>query len=129
MLEKHIWLLDLTDSDGNSALHYAAQKNNSQVVELLLNKQAQLAYKPNRERERQSPLHVAAHYGSTAAIKALPRRGRDGGQPRPQRLPRLRRQRQDERAQVPAPPCTPRGAACSTVSTTTATRLSTSPPR
>ena len=40
MLEKHIWLLDLTDSDGNNALHYTAQKNNSQVVELLLNKQA-----------------------------------------------------------------------------------------
>ncbi|TKV91501.1 hypothetical protein SEVIR_9G100500v4 [Setaria viridis] len=69
MVEKHIWLLDLTDSDGNNALHYAAQKNNSQVVELLLNKQAQLAYKPNGE--RQSPLHVAAHYGSTAVIKAM----------------------------------------------------------
>ncbi|CAN6315356.1 unnamed protein product [Urochloa humidicola] len=69
MLEKHIWLLDQTDSDGNNALHYAAQKNNPQVVELLRSKQVHLAYKPNKD--QQSPLHVAAHYGSTAAIKAL----------------------------------------------------------
>ncbi|TKV91494.1 hypothetical protein SEVIR_9G100100v4 [Setaria viridis] len=69
MLEKHIWLLDMTDSNGNNALHYAAQKNNSHVVELLLNMKTQLAY--TRNREQQSPLHVAAQYGSTAAIKAL----------------------------------------------------------
>jgi hypothetical protein len=69
MLAKHEQLVDMTDSNVNNALHYAAQKNNSHVVELLLGKKTQLAYSSNND--RQSPLHVAAQYGSTAVIKAL----------------------------------------------------------
>uniref|UniRef100_K3ZLR4 PGG domain-containing protein n=1 Tax=Setaria italica TaxID=4555 RepID=K3ZLR4_SETIT len=69
LLERRPELVERIDSNGNNALHYAAQKNNRRVVEMVLNKRTELAYKPNKE--RQSPLHVAAHYGSTEAIKAL----------------------------------------------------------
>ncbi|CAD6214431.1 unnamed protein product [Miscanthus lutarioriparius] len=70
MLEKqHAALLDMTDPNGNNALHYAAQKNNSHVVELLLGKKTQLA--SSRNKDQQYPLHIAAQYGSTAVIKAL----------------------------------------------------------
>nr|CAB3498294.1 unnamed protein product [Digitaria exilis] len=70
LLEKHPELLDLTDPDGNNALHYAAQKDKKrEVVEMLLHKRTELAYKRNSQ--RQTPLHVAAHRGSTDAIKAL----------------------------------------------------------
>ncbi|TVU45219.1 hypothetical protein EJB05_04695, partial [Eragrostis curvula] len=65
-------LIDLTDSDGNNALHYAGQMDHTRVmetVELLLNRQSELAYKRNLN--NLSPLQVAAHYGSTEAIKAL----------------------------------------------------------
>jgi hypothetical protein len=69
LLEKMPDLIDLTDSQGNNALHYAAQKDHQKAVELLLKKRTELAYKRNLE--SMSPLHVAAQYGSTAAIKAL----------------------------------------------------------
>jgi hypothetical protein len=69
LLEKRPELIDLTDSDGNNALHYAAQKNAQRAVEMLLGKRSELAYKGNLE--HLSPLHIAAHYGSTDAIKAL----------------------------------------------------------
>ncbi|CAL4987023.1 unnamed protein product [Urochloa decumbens] len=69
LLEKRPALTDLTDSDGNNALHYAAQEDYHQAVELLLNHRTELAYECNNQ--KQTPLHVAAHYGSTAAIRAL----------------------------------------------------------
>ncbi|XP_044960784.1 ankyrin repeat-containing protein ITN1-like [Hordeum vulgare subsp. vulgare] len=59
----------LTDSSGNNALHYAAQKNSACVVKLLLNRKVELAY--GRNRDLQSPLHVAANYGSTEAMVEL----------------------------------------------------------
>uniref|UniRef100_A0ACD5U939 Uncharacterized protein n=1 Tax=Avena sativa TaxID=4498 RepID=A0ACD5U939_AVESA len=59
----------LTDSSENNALHYAAQKNNARVVKLLLNRKVDLGYKRNRD--LQSPLHVAAYYGSTEAMAEL----------------------------------------------------------
>ncbi|CAL4983675.1 unnamed protein product [Urochloa decumbens] len=69
LLEKRPALTDLTDSDGNNALHYAAQEDYHQAVELLLNHRTELAYECNNQ--KQTPLQVAAHYGSTAAIRAL----------------------------------------------------------
>ncbi|GJM96529.1 hypothetical protein PR202_ga13372 [Eleusine coracana subsp. coracana] len=70
LLEKRPELIDLTDSDGNNALHYAAQKNDHRAVKMLLNTRTELAYKRN-QKNMFSPLHVAVHYGSTDAIKAL----------------------------------------------------------
>ncbi|TVU45190.1 hypothetical protein EJB05_04666, partial [Eragrostis curvula] len=70
LLEKRPELIDLTNSDGHNALHYAAQKNHPRAVELLLSKQSELAYMRNLK-NLWSPLHMAAHYGSTDAIKAL----------------------------------------------------------
>ena len=69
MLEKHHDLLDRSDSGGNNALHYAAQKDNKRVVKRLLRERTGLAYKRNDQ--NQTPLHVAAHHGSTNAIRAL----------------------------------------------------------
>jgi hypothetical protein len=69
LLDKRPELIDLTDSDGNNAVHYAAQKDSRRAVDLLLGKQSELAY--TRNQEHLSPLHVAARYGSTDAIKAL----------------------------------------------------------
>ncbi|CAO2149495.1 unnamed protein product [Urochloa humidicola] len=63
------WTIDLTDSDGNNALHYAAQQDYPRMVEALLKKRGNLAYRRNNE--QQSPLHVAACYGATKAIKAM----------------------------------------------------------
>lgn len=59
----------LTDSSENNALHYAAQKNNARVVKLLLNRKVDLGYKLNTDLK--SPLHMAAHYGSTEAMVEL----------------------------------------------------------
>ncbi|GJN23404.1 hypothetical protein PR202_gb11051 [Eleusine coracana subsp. coracana] len=70
LLEKRPELIDLTDSDGNNALHYAAQKNDHRAVKMLLNTRTELAYKRN-QKDLSSLLHVAAHYGSTDAIKAM----------------------------------------------------------
>jgi hypothetical protein len=92
LLEKRRDLIDLTDHEGNNAMHYAAQDHQRSGQSTVL------AYKRNLM--SMSPLHIAAQYGSTDAIKALPGRCRDGGQLWPQRLPRLRHQRQGERAQV-----------------------------
>jgi ankyrin repeat protein len=70
MLEKqHAALVDMTDSNGNNA-QYAAQKNNSHMVELLLATKTQLAY--SRNEDGQSPLHVATQYGT--ARRTLSRR-------------------------------------------------------
>ncbi|WVZ60474.1 hypothetical protein U9M48_010489 [Paspalum notatum var. saurae] len=70
LVEKFPQLLDATDSYGNNALHYAAQKKNkSGAAEVLLKDRTDLAYKQNNEKE--SPLHVAARHGSTDVIKAL----------------------------------------------------------
>ncbi|RLN39724.1 ankyrin repeat-containing protein [Panicum miliaceum] len=69
MLEKHHYLLDRSDSGGNNALHYAAQKDNKRVVKRLLKERTELAYKRNGQ--NQTPLHVAAHHGSTNSIRAL----------------------------------------------------------
>ncbi|RLN15532.1 ankyrin-3-like [Panicum miliaceum] len=69
LLEKRPALMELTDADGNNALHYAAQKDRQRAVEMLLKNRADLAYKCNNQ--KQTPLHVAARYGSAAAIKAL----------------------------------------------------------
>jgi ankyrin repeat protein len=64
--------LGLTDSSENNVLHYAAQRNNARVVKMLLSWKAELAYKRNRD--GQSPLHVAAYYGSTEAMREMLKR-------------------------------------------------------
>jgi hypothetical protein len=69
LVHKYPDLLGQTDYNGNNALHYAAQKNKSHSVEVLLREKQALAYMRNGE--RQSPLLVAARYGSTEVIKAL----------------------------------------------------------
>ncbi|KAJ3670371.1 hypothetical protein LUZ60_010695 [Juncus effusus] len=57
------------DSATNNALHYAAQTDNARIMEMLLNKDLPLAYLNNKE--SQTPLHVAALYGSTSSIQAI----------------------------------------------------------
>ncbi|KAL5198130.1 hypothetical protein ABZP36_001642 [Zizania latifolia] len=61
--------IDQKDSNGNTALHYAVQKNDARMVMTLLEHKEDLAYKCNID--RQSALHVAAYYGSTAAMVEL----------------------------------------------------------
>ncbi|KAI4978497.1 hypothetical protein ZWY2020_015250 [Hordeum vulgare] len=50
-------------------MHYATMKNNAGMVKLLLNRRLDLAYK--RYSRLESPLHVAAYYGSTEAMVEL----------------------------------------------------------
>jgi ankyrin repeat protein len=57
------------DSDGNSALHYAVQKDNAKIVEMLILKDTSLAYCNNLR--GQTPLHLAVQYGSELAIEAI----------------------------------------------------------
>ncbi|KAJ4801482.1 Ankyrin repeat family protein [Rhynchospora pubera] len=57
------------DTDGNNAVHYAAQKNNGRIVEMLITKEPSLAYGNNQW--GQPPLHVAVYYGAKLAIKAI----------------------------------------------------------
>ena len=78
LLEKRPELIDLTDSDGNTALHYAAHKDRQRAVEMLLRNGTDLAYRRNNQ--KQTPLHVAARYGSAAAIKALLRQCPDAAE-------------------------------------------------
>jgi ankyrin repeat protein len=61
--------LNLTDSSQNNVLHYAAQRNNARMVDMLLSRNESLAYRRNRD--LQSPLHVAAYYGSTEAMREM----------------------------------------------------------
>ena len=72
LLEKRSDLISLTDSSGNNAVHYAVQENDARAVDMLLKMQVSLAYERNHV--QQTPLHVAARYGSPEAIKALLRR-------------------------------------------------------
>ncbi|KAL5198246.1 hypothetical protein ABZP36_001758 [Zizania latifolia] len=67
--EKPELRIDLKDSDGNTALHIAAQKNNARMVRTLLKHKEDLAHVRNNA--DQSALHVAAYYGSTAAAAEL----------------------------------------------------------
>ncbi|CAN6372704.1 unnamed protein product [Urochloa humidicola] len=69
LLEKRPELIDLTDSNGNNVLHYAAQKDLQRVAEMLLKRRTNLAYERNLQ--GMSPLHVAVLYGSMEVIKVL----------------------------------------------------------
>jgi len=68
-LENRSDLIEVTDEFGNTALHYAAQKNNGKMVEMLLGKHHSLAYLKNHD--GRSSLHVAAVHNSSAAIKEI----------------------------------------------------------
>ncbi|KAL6905526.1 hypothetical protein ACP4OV_003127 [Aristida adscensionis] len=70
LMEKRPQLIEETDSDGNNALHYAAQNNHKRAAHILLEQRRELATQGNRVRQ-QSPLHVAAHHGSTGAMREL----------------------------------------------------------
>ncbi|XP_072951669.1 protein ACCELERATED CELL DEATH 6-like [Typha angustifolia] len=69
LLEARSDFIKVADSSGNTALRYAAQKNNTKMIEMLLNKEPFLAYIKNHD--GQSPLHSAAAYGSNSAIKEI----------------------------------------------------------
>ncbi|KXG28826.1 hypothetical protein SORBI_3005G172100 [Sorghum bicolor] len=87
LVVRDVKILNSKTPQDNTALHLAAlhghaefarevlavseelMKNNSHVVELLLIRKTELAY--SRNKDRQSPRHVAAQYGSTDVIKAL----------------------------------------------------------
>uniref|UniRef100_A0A0D3GNA5 PGG domain-containing protein n=1 Tax=Oryza barthii TaxID=65489 RepID=A0A0D3GNA5_9ORYZ len=62
-------LIDITDSAGSTALHYAAQKNDARMVSMLLDLKPELASRPNDR--KQSALHVAAVNGSIAAATEI----------------------------------------------------------
>ncbi|KAL5198739.1 hypothetical protein ABZP36_002251 [Zizania latifolia] len=62
-------MIDQKDSNGNTALHFAAQKNDAHMVRTLLKHKEDLAH--GRNNAEQSALHVAANYGSTKAAKEL----------------------------------------------------------
>jgi ankyrin repeat protein len=64
-------LLDATTSEEQIGLTDSSE-NNALLVKLLLNRKVDLAYKRNMH--LQSPLHVAAHYGSTEAMAELLKR-------------------------------------------------------
>uniref|UniRef100_A0A0E0AGU6 PGG domain-containing protein n=1 Tax=Oryza glumipatula TaxID=40148 RepID=A0A0E0AGU6_9ORYZ len=71
-------LIDLTDAVGNTALHFAAQKNDKRMVRMLLDHRPDLAHRRNDR--QQSALHVAAYYGSTAAAAELLRHSPDSAE-------------------------------------------------
>ncbi|KAF0908828.1 hypothetical protein E2562_028712 [Oryza meyeriana var. granulata] len=71
-------LIDLTDAIGNTALHFAAQKNDKRMVSMLLDHKPDLAHRRNHR--LQSALHVAAFYGSTAAATELLRHSPDAAE-------------------------------------------------
>jgi hypothetical protein len=71
-------LIDLTDAVGNTALHFAAQKNDKRMVRMLLDHKPDLAHRRNER--QQSALHVAAYYGSTAAAAELLRHSPDAAE-------------------------------------------------
>lgn len=69
LLDQRSVFLKHVDSDGNNALHYAAQNDNAKMVEMLTLKDSSLAYSNNHW--GQPPLHVAVQNGSKSAIKAI----------------------------------------------------------
>uniref|UniRef100_A0A0D9WWH4 PGG domain-containing protein n=1 Tax=Leersia perrieri TaxID=77586 RepID=A0A0D9WWH4_9ORYZ len=71
-------LIDMTDSIGNTALHFAAQKNNARMASMLLDAEPNLAHRRNDR--QQSPLHVAAFYGSASAATELLRHSPDAAE-------------------------------------------------
>ncbi|XP_040382364.1 ankyrin repeat-containing protein At5g02620-like [Oryza brachyantha] len=76
--KKEADLIDLTDDAGNTALHFAAQKNDKMMVRMLLKQRAELAHRRNGR--QQSALHVAAYYGSTVAATELLRHSPDAAE-------------------------------------------------
>nr|CAD1841111.1 unnamed protein product [Ananas comosus var. bracteatus] len=70
LLEKRTDLLKVVDEHGNNALHYAVRKDKKEMVKMLLERDTSLAYQINKE-EGQSPLHEAALYSSSSAVKEI----------------------------------------------------------
>ena len=62
-------LVEVTDSSGNNALHYAAWHNRVHMISMLHNKNSTLAYMKNIEQH--TALHMAAKYGSVEAAREL----------------------------------------------------------
>ncbi|KAM3406963.1 hypothetical protein ACQJBY_000790 [Aegilops geniculata] len=69
LLDNIVKLVQVTDSSGNNALHYAAWHNRVHMISMLHNKNSTLAYMKNIE--QQTALHVAAKYGSLEAAREL----------------------------------------------------------
>ncbi|KAM0943861.1 putative ankyrin repeat-containing domain, PGG domain, ankyrin repeat-containing domain superfamily [Dioscorea sansibarensis] len=69
LLQNNADLICQCDAHGNTALHSAAQKNYSNIVDLLLRKNLDLAYSKNNDGN--PPLLVATASGSNAAVKEI----------------------------------------------------------
>ncbi|KAK1327106.1 hypothetical protein QJS10_CPA01g01000 [Acorus calamus] len=69
IIEKRKDMIAIKDATGCTALHYAAQKDNGWMVDMLLTHDPSLAYTPNFEGS--PPLHIAAAFNSKSAITEL----------------------------------------------------------
>ncbi|XP_044963224.1 ankyrin-1-like isoform X4 [Hordeum vulgare subsp. vulgare] len=69
LLNNILGLVELTDSSGNNALHYATSNNRVSMVSMLLNKNPALACKKNTKEH--TPLHIVAKYGFTESANEL----------------------------------------------------------
>ena len=61
-------VIDMTDEDGCTALHFAAMYNKPACIELLVDHNAQLEIKDDYG---YTPLHCAAHYGHERCVRLL----------------------------------------------------------
>jgi len=66
--------VDLRDSDGRTALDWAAVRGEASIVQLLLNKGADAG---SRDNQRQTPLHKAARWGNSHIVPFLIKREAD----------------------------------------------------
>ena len=60
--------IDVKDSDGWTALHYAAYDGHLQAAQLLISSNANVHEKTNSEK---TPVHLAAKYGNNSVLKLL----------------------------------------------------------
>ncbi|CAN5714749.1 hypothetical protein BH11ARM2_BH11ARM2_34470 [soil metagenome] len=70
-------LLQITDKDGNTPLHWAAWKGHAPIVEALLDAGADIGAHSENGHWGTTPLHAAAHGNQRAAAEVLIRRGAD----------------------------------------------------
>ncbi|KAK1327102.1 hypothetical protein QJS10_CPA01g01004 [Acorus calamus] len=69
LIDRRKDMITIADATGRTALHYAAQKDNGRMVDMLLTHDPSFAYTPNIEGS--PPLHIAAAFNSKSAIIEL----------------------------------------------------------